>query len=333
MAAYVISGDETLIGQELDSLLDRLVGDNDRSMMVESFDCADPGTHVGSVVDSITTVPMFTDRRIVVVRSVHSLQTTNQDPNALEALVAALGNRDETVDVVVTVTGKQPKGLADALKGAEKIGVAVGNRERDRIEWVEVKLVESGFTFAPDVPKVVASWLGEDHSRLAGLLQTLGSALGEGAKLTRQDVELFLGDAGRVSPWDVTNAIDDGDTRRALVALHRFLASPKAHPLQLIASMSNRYEKMMMLDGRDPRTKADAVAILGGNDYAAQKVLEQYKLLGGGGVARALSHLAAADVDLRGGKDWPPELVMEVLVGRLCQLAPPKRTTSRRASS
>lgn len=329
----MISGDETMTGQGLDRLLDTLVGDNDRSMMVDTFDCADPGTQLSSVVDALSTVPMFTDRRVVVLRSVHSLSASNGDPAAVDALVHALGTRDSTVDVVVTVTGKLPKAVSDSLKDAEKIGVAVGNRERDRIEWVEVKLVESGLSFSPDVPRTVANWLGEDHSRLAGLLQTLVAAHGEGARLSRSDVEAFLGDAGGVSPWDLTNAIDDGDTRRALVMLHRFLGDGRAHPLQLIAALSSRYEKMMRLDGRDPRTKADAVAILGGNDYAAQKVLEQYRLIGGGGVARALSFIANADVDLRGGKDWPPELVMEVLVGRLCQLAPPKRVTSRRASS
>ncbi|MEY3505899.1 MAG: hypothetical protein RI898_652, partial [Actinomycetota bacterium] len=41
MAAYLISGDEALISLELTSLVDRLVGDNDRSMMVDDFDCAE----------------------------------------------------------------------------------------------------------------------------------------------------------------------------------------------------------------------------------------------------------------------------------------------------
>ena len=38
MAVYLISGDEILIGLELSSLVDRLVGDADRSMMVDDFD-------------------------------------------------------------------------------------------------------------------------------------------------------------------------------------------------------------------------------------------------------------------------------------------------------
>jgi hypothetical protein len=40
-------------------------------------------------------------------------------------------------------------------------------------------------------------------------------------------------------------------------------------------------------------------------------------------VARAITLLAEADLTLRGfGKSWPDEMVMEVLVARLCRLAP-----------
>lgn len=335
MAAYVISGDESMIGLELTDLVDRLVGDNDRSMMVDDFDCADSRTHVGSIADSLTTMPLFTERRIVVIRNVHSLSESNEDPSAMDTLVQAVASRADEVDVVATVTGRQPKAFADVMKEAkaETIGTSVGTSQRDRAEWVEVHLVEAGLSCAADVPGVIARWLGGDHSRLAGLVKTLVSAYGENAKVTRTDVEAFLGQAGSVAPWDLTDAIDDGDTRRALLMLHRFMGDGQAHPLQVVAVLANRYAQMMKLDGRGVRSAADAVAVLGGKEFTARKVLEQYQRLGGSGVARAVGHIATADVDLRGGKEWPPELVMEVLVGRLCQLVPAKRVTSRRASS
>jgi hypothetical protein len=38
-------------------------------------------------------------------------------------------------------------------------------------------------------------------------------------------------------------------------------------------------------------------------------------------VVRAVELLAGADLDLRGGKAWPDDLVLEVLVARLARLA------------
>jgi DNA polymerase-3 subunit delta len=322
MAVWVITGEEALAGLELTSLVDRLVGDNDRSMMVDDFDLADSRTEVPAIADSLVTMPLFTERRVVVIRNLHAVSAENNDPGLLASVVAALDNRAEQVDVVITATGRQPKIFTDAVKraGAETIGTEVGTRQGDRIVHVEEHLVAAGFTYAPDVPRLIAQWIGGDFARLAGLVSVLVSAYGENAKLARGDVEVFLGEAGSVPPWDLTDAIDAGDTAQSLRMLRRFLAG--AHPFQVLALLGNRYAQMMKLDGRGARTGADAVAVLGGKEFTARKVLEQYQRMGGGAVARAVALIAAADVDLRGGKDWPDELVMEVLVGRLCQLVP-----------
>lgn len=338
MAAYVITGDESLVSLELTTLVDTLVGDNDRSFMVDEFDCSDKRTLMGNIADALTMMPMFTERRVVVVRNLHDIKDEgepNDDPITVQRLADAIDARIDEVDLVLTVTGRQPKAIADVMKkaGAETIGTAVGTGWKDKLEFVETHLAEAGLQWTPDVPQLLANWLGGDQSRLAGLLKTLVATYGEEARLTRSDVEVFLGTAGKVAPWDLTDAIDNGNTPKALVMLHRFLGDGDTHPLQVLALLGNRYAQMMKLDGRNVRSGADAVAILGGKEFAAKKVLEQYQRLGGGGVARAVSHIATADVDLRGGKDWPPELVMEVLVGRLCQLVPgggARRQPSRR---
>ena len=327
MSVYLISGDETLISLELSRLVDRLVGDADRSMMVDSFDCSDSSFSVGAVVDALTTMSLFMDRKVVVVRHVHDL-----DAGSVDSFVTALDACIPEVDVVMTVTGKLVKAIADAAKRAkaETIGATVVSGQKERISWVEQKLVEAGFTYSPDVARIVAAWFGSDHARVSGLLATLTSAYGEGAKLTRSDVEVFLGEAGSVAPWDLTDAIDAGDTHKALQMLHRMLID--SHPMQILALLANRYAQMMKIDGRGVRTAEDAVAILGGKPFTAKKVLEQYQRLGSAGISRAMTLLATADVDLRGGKDWTPEMVMEVLVARLARLGgnAPARITSRR---
>ena len=48
--------------------------------------------------------------------------------------------------------------------------------------------------------------------------------------------------------------------------------------------------------------------------------MQQYRRLGGSGVQRAIELLAAADLDLRGAKELPDDIVMEVLVARLSRL-------------
>jgi len=327
MAVYLISGDETLISQEMTTLVDRLVGSNDRSMMVDDFDCSESNFSMGPVADALTTMSLFMESKVVVVRHLQDLDATFVD-----AFVSGIDACIPEVDVVLTVTGKLPKVIADACKRAkaQTIGATVVSGQKERISWVEERLVEAGFSYAPDVARIIAAWFGGDHGRVAGLVATLTSAYGQGAKLSRTDVEVFLGEAGSVAPWDLTDAIDGGDANKALQMLHRMMID--SHPMQILALLANRYAQMMKIDGRGVRTADDAVAILGGKAFTAKKVLEQYQRLGSAGISKAMDLIATADVDLRGGKDWTPEMVMEVLVARLARLGTKTggRITSRR---
>ena len=59
--------------------------------------------------------------------------------------------------------------------------------------------------------------------RLEGLLGTLATAYGDGATVSVAELEPFLGEAGSLAPWDLTDAIDAGETAQALAVLHRML--------------------------------------------------------------------------------------------------------------
>jgi DNA polymerase-3 subunit delta len=137
-----------------------------------------------------------------------------------------------------------------------------------------------------------------------------------------EQIEPFLGEAGGVPPWDLTDAIDGGRTSRALELLGRMLGAGERHPLQVMAILQGHYGKLATLDGRELRTEADAAAALGIKPgYPARKALEQARRLGGGSIRRAIDLLAAADLDLRGRRDLDSTLVIEILVARLSRLA------------
>ncbi|NBP41867.1 MAG: hypothetical protein EBU68_03680, partial [Actinobacteria bacterium] len=76
--------------------------------------------------------------------------------------------------------------------------------------------------------------LGEDQARLPGLIDVLVSTYGTSRKLSSDDVVAFMGDAGSVKPWDLTDAIDAGDSAKAIDMLHRMTRSGEYHPLQVM---------------------------------------------------------------------------------------------------
>jgi DNA polymerase-3 subunit delta len=323
MAVHLITGDdESLLLTGATEVLHRLVGDGDRSLLVDDFD--GPDYEVRSVVDAAQTSPFLTDFRVVVARGIGRFNAEDVIP-----LVAYLKDPLPTTELVLVAGGgRTVKALADAIKGAgaHVIDTAPPARAKDRTTWIEQQFAAAGLRLDSGALHAVGAWMGEDAGRLRGVVETLVSAHGTATKLRADQVTPFLGEAGGVPPWDLTDAIDRGDTTTALSLLHRMTGSGERHPLQVMAILHGHYGKLLKLDGSNARDEGSAAQVLGIKaGFPARKALDQYRKLSGTGVTRAMGLLAQADLDLRGAKDWPESLVMEVLVARLSKLVPSRR--------
>jgi DNA polymerase-3 subunit delta len=333
MGVHLVTGsDAVLVGAKVSELVHSLVGQGDRTLMVDEFEPVPGEGQVGAVVDAAQTPPFLTDHRVVVARSLAAL-----DEDELAPLVQYLGDPSPTTELVLVLgAGRATKGvkaLTDAVKAAGGHVVAVGTPSGKQVSgWIDEQVAAAGLHLDHQATARIASWLGEEVNRLPGLLETLIGVYGEGARLRLDDVTPYLGDAGGVPPWDLTDAIDAGDTAKALAMLHRMMHGGERHGLQILATLSNHYTRMLKLDGTgisDPKAAADLLGLKG--DYQARKVLAQLRAMGSGGLAKAIGFLSQADLDLKGQKDWDQELVMEVLVARLSRLT--TRAAGRPVSS
>lgn len=321
MVAYLMTGsDEVLLRQGVHDLVDQLVGSGDRSLMVDEFEGAE--YTVAEIIDAAQTLPFLAERRVVVARGVGRFGS-----DQTEALVAYLDDPSPTTELVLVGGGGQiPKALVDAVKrsGGVVSGTEVPTGRKGAGEpWITTRAEAAGVRLDNAAIARVAAWLGADLGRLDGILAALVSTYGAGVRLGPGDVEPFLGDAGDVPPWDLTDAIDAGHVDRALTVLHRMIGSGSRHPLQVMATLHTHYARMARLDGAGASSDTEAAAVLGLNKtFQAQKALRGLQRLGADRVRRAIDLLATADLDLRGGTALDGDTVMQVLVARLARLRP-----------
>ena len=305
-----------------------------RSTILETHDAGaansqDREDAIRKAVASAETMSLFGEERVVVIREISEATVAE-----LSSLVAYLAQPSDSTHLVVSATGKLPKSIADALKraGATTLATTPPDRRQELVTWFLERLGESGLTLELGALNQIIDWLGEDQARLPGLIDILVSTYGTSRKLTSDDITPFLGDAGSVKPWDLTDAIDAGDSAKAIDMLHRMTRSGEYHPLQVMALLHTHYTKLMRLDGPELNSPQDAMSIIGSkSEFQAKKYLNQYRRLGGEGIDQAVQLLARADVDLRGGKDLGEELTMEILIARLCRMGATNkssRTTS-----
>jgi DNA polymerase-3 subunit delta len=314
----LIGDDEAIIRTAVQDLVHRLVGDQDRSLMVEEFDGEDYEPR--SVVDAAQTPPFLTERRVVVARQIGRFTADEVAP-----LIAHLSDPSPTTDLVlVGGGGRLVKKLHDAVVAAGGVvaNTSPPSQAKDRHKWVMARAEEHGVRLDPGAAQRIAAWLGEDMGRLDGIVATLVSTHGAGMRITLAEVEPFLGVAGAIPPWDLTDALDAGDSAKALALLHRMMHAGSRHPLQIMAILHGHFARLARLDGIEARSEADAATALGIKPgFPAKKALANYRRLGSEGVRRGIELLAAADLDLRGATDLADDVIMEVLVARLARLS------------
>jgi len=317
-------GDEVLLAEATHDLVARLVGDADRNEVLDEFSGDEYG--VGQVIMAATTMSMF-GARVVVARNCARFSTEDVAP-----IIAYL--QDPAPDSTVVLVWEKglaagaraaavPKKLSDAIKAAggeiQDCGLPGG---KGRAMWVDDQLAASPVRLSNQARKILVDQLGDDLSRLGGVLTVLEATFGAG-EVGADEIVPYLGDAGAVPPWELTDAIDNGRVSEAVDKLQRMLSGGARHPLQVMVTLQTHVERMLRLDGSGVRDEKQAAAMLGmkGSTFPAKKALTQSQKLGSAKLARATRLMAAADADLRGRTEQSGEVVLETLVARLAALS------------
>ncbi len=303
------------------------LGDLDPSVALEDFtakDVTSAGEPVTArVLEALNTPPFLVPRRVVVVRDAQSLVA---DEVAL--LLEWMADPAPSVVLVLAIVGTKAHKL---VKGAgEVVEVNVGSRSAERVSFVESKLSEYRVTIDHGTAQKVADQVGDDVARVDALARTLQSIYGS-APLNFSHIQPYLGDAGDVPEWDLTDAIDSGNAAKAIVVARRMLDSKGRAGLQIVNMLQRHYLRMAKLEGSGVRGADDAAALLGIRSFPATKSLQMSQRLGTERISTAVHWITNADIALKGGvsfggKDLNTDMdvteltVIEILVARLAKM-------------
>lgn len=320
---YVRGDDPAVLAQEARGLIARLVGERDPAVVVEEHGAAGGDElDVARLVDAVTTPPFLVDRRVVVLREAGRLSAADA-----ERLAAALEDPPPSVFVVLVASGGTvPQGLVRSVKRLGETHDASVGTGRDRSRWLSEHLRAAPVRLTSGAAGRLGQHLGEDLGRLEGVLDSLAAAYGEGATVDEAALTPFLGEAGSVPPWELTDAIDGGSTEAALAALGRLLGPGGRAAPELVAVLHRHYDQMLQLDGLEMTSPEQAAGHLGvRSTFVAKKALGRTRQLGSERIARAIELIADADLDVKGRSGLPPRVVLEVLVARLSRLGRARR--------
>ena len=319
----ITGSDPVLVADEVQRRVEAALNGRDPVEVLTSVTVADSrpegDTTLRDILNALSTPSLFSPERIVVVRSAHNLRKDETDP-----IVEWLANPLEGVSLIVGVVGKK-----DALAKACEESVSVGGG--DVAETVTALLRHAGLTFNVDVPRSIAEQMGEDQSRLDQLVRTLLATYGEGHKLSRDDVEPYLGERGGVPTWQLTAAIERGNVAEALSVMHRLLDSRERRGLQLVATLQFHYLRLCHALAKSQGEWFDSGQFKGFSPKRLEVTEKIARGLGPQKLATAVHWITEADLAMKGGASYggrdldsdedPTErTVLEILIARLARL-------------
>jgi DNA polymerase-3 subunit delta len=305
------------------------LGDLDPNFALEDFTAKDVAVSssesvASRIVEALHTPPFLVERRVVVVRDAQSLLA-----NEVSAITNWMASPSPDVVLIVAVVGTKANKLVKASH--QVIEVNVSSRAQDRAGFVNTKLDDYGVNVERATSQLIAEQIGDDVARVDSLARTLRSIYGS-APLTYEQIQPYLGDAGDVPEWDLTDAIDAGNAAKAITVARRMLDSKGRVGLQIVNMLQRHYLRMARLEGSGVRSDDEAAALLGINRYPAGKSLRVAQRFGAQRIATAVHMITNADLDLKGGADFGGKdlntdldvtelTVIEVLVARLARLS------------
>lgn len=232
----------------------------------------------------------------------------------VKQIVEYLKNSNPSSVLVIST----PKPAAALTKAVQSVsGEVITWQGKTYKDTAQNLLNKSNVPLTAAAKSLIVEHFGQEVERIPGLLEVLTTTLPHAERITPQDIQPLLGDKGTIPVWELTDAIDAADAKRALRAIDRMI--PANNPVALLAVVSSHIEKMFRLSALDIRSEQAAAQFLGlkGSTYPAKKAVQTMGRYGNA-LPALVKLVAQANTNMKGGSPLPPRMTLEILVGRLC---------------
>lgn len=314
---YYFHGDEPyLMERAVKRLTDLVVPPDFRDFNLDVFygnECK--GDEIVSVAQ---TLPMFADRRMVIVKRAGDLSAA-----ALEILAAcAVDPPPTTCLAFVGEKVDQRKKFFQELKKKGELVECKRPYENQLGAFIREEAKGLGKRIEPAAAEMLVYLVGSNLGELTTQLEKVALYVGQREAISIGDVRGIVSDTKVESVFDLANAMGERDPAKALRSLATILRDGEA-PLMLLAMIARHFRQLWRVRDLMAQKVAqqDLSRLLGINPYFLKGVMAQARNFGTHELKLVFESLYAADLELKGGGSRRPALIMERLVMDICGIS------------
>lgn len=319
---YYFHGDEPhLMERAVKRLTERVVSPDFRDFNLDIFYGNE--SKGDDIATAAQTLPMFADRRMVIVKRAGDLSSA-----ALEILASCVA--DPAPQTCLLFVGdkidKRKKFFLDLAKKGELVEFKrpyenqLGGFIRDEARGLGKRIDGAAV-------EMLVYLVGNNLGELATQLEKVSTFAGQRETLTVEDVREVVSDTKVESVFDLANALGERDLGKSLRSLATILRDGEA-PLMLLAMIARHFRQLWRVrELVAAKVQQQEISRRTGiNPYFLKGIMDQARNFTVADLHRVFEGLYAADLALKGaGGGGKPSLVMERLVMDVCGMGRRRR--------
>jgi len=293
---YLLTGEEFLAGEALDRVRDETQADPLSEVVLDSS--APPA----EIAQSLGTPSLLGGKRLVVIREAESLKK-----DQIESLTPWLDAPSDDATLVLVASGRHR--LSALVQGKGTVVNLEAPKGRRLASWVKEQARSHGLALDERGAWALIEAIGADLRELDASLEQLATTHGGDAHIGAGEVRDAFARVADERVFVLTDAVGERRTSTAMATLRKLLDQDEP-PLLLLGALVAHVKRLLIahsVTGGGRRALAEA---LGLPDWRAERVGKQARSYREDELVRALTLLAEADVEMKGG-DLPPEIALE----------------------
>ena len=315
---YLLMGQERFLTEKVLSALRAAAGGDATVNNEEIVNAAEISP--AEVIAKAKTLPMFSPRRVVIVRQVERWEGKTKKESPLDQ-VAAYAQQPSESCLLILVSDKLDK-RRRLVSLATKSGFFVdcgGPKPRQLPTFIRDRSLELGHTMDFSVAELLAELVGPSLSDCSNVIERLSLFVGPERPITEEAVGECVVRIRAATVWELVSAVERQRTDLALGALHRVF-DPADRGLRLVSVLAWSTRQLLRFQAATARglSPKDSAKEAGVQPFKAQELSRVVMRLNPKELENWLVVLGDVDNALKGGSKRPPRAILEQAVIRLC---------------
>lgn len=203
-------------------------------------------TDEGTIINYARQMPMMGNYEVIIVREAQQLRK-------IDTLSLYTAAPSPSTILVLCHKGKAIDKRSALARHVAQKGVvfdSVRPRDYELSAWLEQFVAGKGCSMEPKALGMIADHLGTDISKISNELDKLLTCLPEGTKrITAAHVEQNIGISKDFNNFELTRAISERNTARALLIADHFRRNPKDNPFTVtVSALFTHFQRIFLLN-------------------------------------------------------------------------------------